>query len=145
MKHILKDYRDKYENCQLTGEAFDFDGLETELQAWADGLADEKKEIEDEFEDFKTDTDELIKALGEARDSKKVAKNKYVKEPFSGEVAESLLELVDEDSIKEAFEEANPELIVLDIRGIDQRAKLEEFLSTEIYPFYNDQADKLPL
>jgi len=138
MKSILKDYRDKYENCLLTGEEFDFDGLETELQAWADGVAEEKKEAEDEFEEFKRDRDKLIEALGELRDDKRVAQSRYVKEPFSGEIAESLLELVDADSIKEAFKQANSEAFILEIKGLDARTKFEDFLSTELYPLYND-------
>ena len=138
MKAILKDYRDKYENSLLTGEEFDFGGLETELQAWADGMAEEKKEAEDEFEEFKRDRDKLIEALGELRDEKRVSRNRYVKEPFSGEIAKNLLELVDADSTEEAFKQANPEAFILKIKGLDARTKLEDFLSTELYPYYND-------
>jgi len=138
MKDTLKDYRDKYENSLLTGEEFDFDGLETELQAWADGVREDAKEIEDEFEEFKRDRDKLIEALGDVRDEKRVSQNRYVKEPFSGKIAESLLELVDADSIEEAFKQANPEAFILEIKGLDARTKFEDFLSTELYPFYND-------
>lgn len=114
MKDILKDYRDKYENCLLTGEKFDFDGLETELQAWAVGVKAERDE------DFELELDEL-----------------------KDEIKELKRNVSDLESEKADLE--NHEVVDIEDLTMDQRAKLEAFLAAEIFPYYNEQAGKLPL
>jgi hypothetical protein len=49
------------------------------------------------------------------------------------------------DILKEKSEDENKNagFIVLQINGLEKRSKLENFLSSEIYPFYNEQRDNL--
>ncbi len=50
-----------------------------------------------------------------------------------------------QDVIKLKLDLAEDHDFCIDVKGADKRAKLEEFLTTEIYPHYNDQVEYLKM
>lgn len=59
--------------------------------------------------------------------------------PGSDIVTAEILDVLDEDEVVGWASDKRPNHIVIKLESIELRSKLEEFLKTEIFPFYNDQ------
>ena len=121
---LIKESKQTIEAILIDYDAGPF--CELEVNTAIDNLIQSVQDIET-FED-EPEFDEVVKQLKEM--------------PGSDIVTAEILDVLDEDEVVEWAADKRSNHIVIKLESIELRSKLEEFLKTEIFPYYNEQTSE---